>query len=349
MLDPVALGHLRSVTDLQTYLALTDEVWQAFLQVIGDPGGDFRPLAALPRLVVVEAVSKTVLPSGLALSPVQAAQVGLMWRSARMVVHLRAGGVAEEFQDVDPWSPGGRADGAPKTGSSVKEKVLKMASLVDQSDESEFLPAEPMMIQAWSQHYVDIMGAPPEEEEEPTDAQMGALHKRVMEQGHAPYVDFGVWGPYGRRMLKAQKYRTHVPLGDGSFLLKEMPGPQNLQQWTACWRVFKVAAISMDLVSIAALQLYEKNIEKLVLTWPKCWGLIAAADDKGRSEKLEKIRRRFLSDELSGKNTPADWSRDAPWTCCFKTLALEERYWNEEVRHPAAAWRGLPKGKLGPL
>ena len=60
MLDPIALGHLRSVSELRTYLALADEVWQAFLQVVGDPGDDFRPLAALPRLVVVEAVSKWI-------------------------------------------------------------------------------------------------------------------------------------------------------------------------------------------------------------------------------------------------------------------------------------------------
>ena len=209
MLDPIALGHLRSISELRTYLAVADEVWQAFLQVIGDPGDDFRPLAALPRLVVVEAVSKTVLSSGLALSPVQAAQVGLMWRSARMVVHLRAGGVADEFQDIDPWSPGttgipsaGPSDGAPKAGTGVKEKVLKMASLVDQSDESEFLPAEPMMIQTWSQHYVDIMGAPPEEEEEPTDAQMGAcaiggriiLAQRDAGPAKPPAVDFVLAG-----------------------------------------------------------------------------------------------------------------------------------------------------------
>ena len=35
---------------------------------------------------------------------------------------------------------------------------------------------------------------------------------------------------------------------------------------------------------------------------------------------------------------PADWSREKPWTVCFRTLALDSEFWDEQVRHPAAAW-----------
>lgn len=83
------------------------------------------------------------------------------------------------------------------------------------------------------------MGAPPQDEEEATDAQLAALYQRVYAQKLAPYVDFAAWLPFGRRVQKNQKFRAFLPIGDGSFVMKELPGPQNLQQWTVCWRVFK--------------------------------------------------------------------------------------------------------------
>ena len=163
----------------------------------------------------------------------------------------------------------------------------------------------------------------------------------------SPYTDFGVFQPFGRKAMRAQKYRVFVPLGDGSYLMRELPGPQNYSQWLTCWRVFKVAALSLDVASISALLLDEKTIEKLVHQWPKAWGLVAQADDKGRAERLEKLRRSFTADQMAGRTTPPDWSDTAPWTCCFRELALDDSYWNEQVRHPATAWmvsgsRGLP-------
>ena len=130
--------------------------------------------------------------------------------------------------------------------------------------------------------------------------------------------------------------------------MRELPGPQNLQQWLVSWRVFKVACISLNLVTLAALLLYEKVIEKLVLQWPKAWGLIAQADDKARAEKLEKIRRSISLDIAAGGAPPREYSEADPWTACFRALALDDRFWNEQVRRPAAAWlasgaHGSPK------
>ena len=130
----------------------------------------------------------------------------------------------------------------------------------------------------------------------------------------------------------------HIPLGDGSFLLKELPGPQNFQQWQLSWKLFKVAALCLDVASLASLQLYEKTVERLVVQWPRCWGLIYEAEDKGRAEKLEKLRRKVVQDEANGKATPPGWNPDKPWNVCFRLLAQDEEFWSEQVRHPAAAW-----------
>eukprot|EP00438_Fugacium_kawagutii_P032453 Skav223757 [mRNA] locus=scaffold3575:530860:532071:- [translate_table: standard] len=266
------------------------------------------------------------------------------------------GGVEANFVDVEPWGEPGRAAGAGGTSGTaaagsttqaVKEHVLKMSTLLDQADDSELLPQPQSEIQKWSQRYCTLMGSAPEEEEEPTDFQLAALHKRVVVLDQAPYVDFSVWLPFGRRALKTQKFRTFVPLGDGSYLVKELPGPQNLVQWLASWRVFKVAALSLGIVDLSALQQYEKAIEKLTLQWPQVWGLIALADDKGRAERLEKIRRVVKGEIANGGVRPAGWDDNAPWSYCFKTLAKDDTFWSEQVRHPATSWmasggRGAP-------
>ena len=249
--------------------------------------------------------------------------------------------------DEDPWapqpSPGGGGVPVSTTATrptyGIKEKVIKMASLIDEGDDSELAPPSLDMIQKWHQTYIATMGAPPAEEEEASDAQLAGLHKRVYDMNQSPYVDFGIFQPFGRKAMKARKYRVYMPLGDGSYLMKELPGPQNWMQWQTCWRVFKVAALStLQVVNISALLLYEKTLEKLVQQWPKAWGLIAQADDKGRAERLEKLRRSFTADQLAGRPTPPDWAEDAPWTCCFRELALDDSYWNEQLRHPATAW-----------
>ena len=273
---------------------------------------------------------------------------------SRKTVFLQNGGLEEDFIDVEPWTKPAQGqvaepaadDGAPK-GSGVKEHVLKMASLLDQSDESELMPPGREKVQEWVQRYITVMGAPPEEEEEATDAQLAALYKRTIVLKQAPYCDFSVWTPYGRRALRSQKFRTFAPLGNGEFLMKELPGPQNFLQWLASWRVLKVAAISLNIASLSSLQQYEKCVERLTLHWPQTWGLIAQAEDKGRAEKLEKIRRGLVADELAGKAMPAEWDAENPWSLCLKMLSKDEAFWSEQVRHPASAWlaaggRGAP-------
>ena len=287
-----------------------------------------------------------VLPTGEGLTPMQATHLGLVWRTARKIVHLWSGAPEEAFMDSDPWHEDAEnkvkkdSTGASTTAAVpvLKERILKMNQLVDQMDETELTPPTKNELQKWSTAYIAVMGSAALEEEEPSEGQLAALHKKVYVLGQPPYCDFAVWQPFNRRSMKTQKFRTYWPLGDGSFLMKELPGPQNLQQWLLSYRVFKVAAISLDICSLASLQLYEKTIERLVLQWPRCWGLIAMAEDKGRSEKLDKWRRKYLQDEANGARVPADWNEEKPWTTCLRALATDEEYWSEQVRHPAASW-----------
>ena len=67
-----------------------------------------------------------------------------------------------------------------------------MANLLDQADDSELLPPDVQTVHNWNQRYFQLMGDVPQEEE-PTDAQLAALDKRVNQMGQAPYVEMGVW------------------------------------------------------------------------------------------------------------------------------------------------------------
>ena len=355
------LGTFMDIPAIQAHYHIDDDVWRAVVAQLGDPGNDVRFLAATPHTALVYAASQAVLSDGSSLSAIQATQVGLMWRLARMTVAFRGGATESSFEDFDPWqvadaeasgtkktSGGDTGARVPATGSaSVKERVLKMSSLVDQMDESELLPPEVEQVNRWHGKYILAMGALPEECEEPSSAQLAALDKRVR-SGQPPYVDFAVWLPYGRRSEKSHKFRVYVPLGNGEIQVREQPGPANFQAWMASWRVFKAAAIMLDVITLASLSRYEKAIERLVLQWPACWGLIGAAEDKARSERWMRLQRRTIADRDSGRPTPPDWTETKPWSALMVTLATDLEFWTEQVHIPATAWmangqRGAPR------
>ena len=50
---------------------------------------------------------------------------------------------------------------------------------------------------------------------------------------------------------------------------------------------------------------------------------------------------------LAGKDVPTDYSEQKPRSACFRLAAADTAFWDEQVRHPAAAWvaagsRGTP-------
>ena len=230
-----------------------------------------------------------------------------------------------------------------KTGASSSErKRLEDGGPVDQTDESELLPPDNAQVQGWLQRYSLLHDGGPARGGRGADGRPAGW--TTQESGGAeagPLCQFRGVG------AKHHKFRVYTPLGDGSFLMREMPGPQNLLQWQACWKVFKTAALMLGIISLTALLNYEKTIERLVVQWPAAWGLICQAEDKARAERLEKIRRNFTADAAQGKAVPADWDADAPWTSCMQALARDESFWSEQVRHPAVSWlaaggRGAP-------
>ena len=84
-------------------------------------------------------------------------------------------------------------------------------------------------------------GGKPLPHEEPTGDQLGALAEKLTKDT-APYTDFGLWGPYGRRQQKIMKFQAQVFVG-GVLVTKMLNGPSNFEAWRACWRGFRTAML----------------------------------------------------------------------------------------------------------
>ena len=345
--SPTQVGSLRSLADLRSHYNVADVVWTAFVEKIGDPGDDLRLVGSLPSSAIAAACELAELSDGSSFSAVQASQVGLVYRLANRLLHVQAGGDWATWHDCDPWAtvaPPVATQTQPPTCPSPTERKLKMTTVLDQGDESEFLMLnESMVSKAW-QHYRAIMGTAPLEEEEPTAEQLSALHRRCITLGNPPHADFAIWVPYGRRAMRASKFRTYIATESG-YTAKELPGPSNYVQWRASYRVWKTALIMLDISSLASLNTYEAFIERLVYNYPGTWRLIYSAEDMARSEQMGRMRSRLQALASSNGTLPDGWDPQRPWDYIIKALQDEDRFWREHVHMPALAW--LANGQRG--
>ena len=243
-----------SIEALRAYYALPDELWRSFIQIAGDPGNDMRLLAILPSTVVTAALERAQLDDGSYLSAVQASHVGLVYNLAKRIQHTLNGGNWDSWTESSPFGARATVENAA-TKAPVDDgptRKLKLSSILDQSDDTEFAVQSEEMRAKWYSQYVMTVGGLPPEEEDPSLEQLSALQKRVAVQDTAPFVDFAVFVPYGQRALKAARFRTYVLTGSG-YVTKELPGPGNFVQWRTCYRLLKTALLMLDAAGLASL------------------------------------------------------------------------------------------------
>lgn len=199
------------------------------------------------------------------------------------------------------------------------ERKMKYVHILDQADESEFQVASEIQKQAWLEVYVERTGGLPLEAEEPSTEQLSALQKRVS-SGGIPYADFSVWLPFGKKALRASKYRTYIPTA-GGYITKEIPGPASYVQWLASWKVYRSALIMLNYATMATLVAYEAAVEKLVRLYPGCWHLIVQAEDLARGEHLARLKVKLALSLARGAAVPANWAEDNAWDCLLRAVS----------------------------
>lgn len=97
-----SMRNFTSLDDILDHFDVPEAVWRAFELQIGSPGADLRLLAALPKVALITGCGNAVTNNG-GLTPIEATQVGLVWRLARRVVAARSDVSEADFIDVDPW------------------------------------------------------------------------------------------------------------------------------------------------------------------------------------------------------------------------------------------------------
>lgn len=324
-----AIAAWTNLDDAVKWAELDELLWAGVTKQLGDEGlNNFVLLAAIAPEDVREA-AEAVSPS-----PIVRAKVKLIYAAAR----LRSGSEPLDCMARPavatgnvPGSSGdgpqrdGSGDGATKKGAVLKVRV---ATVLDQASDREVEYLDRATLHGCRRNFRLKEGDNPLEQEEVTDAQLSAL-VQVVRAGGVPYADFGVWGPYGNRLAKAQRFSEHFMDSDGKMKLREMRGPGDLAAWEKAWRVFRTAALMTGLATAAVLDVYAARFKQRVERHPNAWATCVLADVRCRSEWWEHEHRRQVdfhasSPELSGLTrtplgTASSRSRRAPSTSGTKS------------------------------
>ena len=364
-MDPssVELAEIKTLEDIFAWVGVVDRAGppstdfrSGLLRALGGPQL-VRQLVAIPLqsytsalrelkvLVITPALDEAPeLKVQRQLTPLEEGQVGTVRRVARLVLGLQPDegalttngmpvadhlGAASSISHLaalgSSWQGG---------GSSVGVKRIKLASVLDQGDDTEVRPLDPAslrdMVQVWKVTHND--GEDPAEEEEATGDQLSALDFRL-KSGATPYVDFAVWRPYGARLGRILKFQAFVLISAGTYQQKELSGPCSFTEWGKAWRVFSFALTVLGAASRTRLDKYRERISKLSEDYPASWWIVAMADMRMRSEHLERIRRKISHEhaELHRAGLPSDFDPDRPWDKVFREAARDNEYWHEQV------------------
>ena len=332
------LATFSTPADLVRWSGLDPAVWTIVDRSLGTLP-HIRLVASLPLSGLKAAMTAARVPvTGAApreLNLAESIQVGLVWRAARKACSMA---------DVDPLQEGTTAPSSPATApTSSSVKKVKISTVLDQVDESEApMLGRTELDRAYANH-IAITGSEPNHESEPTPEQIASMYQRVVQLGEAPYADFSILTPYGRRVQRQMKARAWSLQQDGTFRALEVPGPPTYKAWAACWRVFRALLFMLKhptggnpVVTPACMEEYFENITRLNEDYPETWYLIMQAEDRCRSEMLER-HRRSLTKAAAENRLPMnlEFNPAQPWVGCFIFAARDQEYWMKHVVRPA--------------
>ena len=300
-------------------------------QVVAIPLAAFEVVVANWRVDVVDQQGATLQAMPTA---VESGHPGVFRRVARLVLALPPDVSAPS---LPPLASGLQGSGsqlasapplAAVTGSGSKKVLL--SKVLDQNEDAEIPPMEAAVYRSLIDEWIATAneGEEPLEEEEATSDQLTALQSRC-KTGAAPYVDFGVWRPFEKRLGRALRFVIHLPKPDGTLQAREINGPDSYELWLKCWRVFVFAMSVLKLATASRLSRYSERIRALAEDYPRHWWVIGLADIRMRSEGLEKVRRQCVRRKAAGDLT--DFDDANPWGVVFREAAADETYWSREV------------------
>jgi hypothetical protein len=310
----------RGMQDAADWAGLTNAQCNLILAELGDPTS-FREVAAIP-LTTYSACVNAVRVGDPAL-PFTARIVGLAQMFHRACV-----------LSMTPVSTPGVTTLAIPTALAHTSNP-KMSSLVDSTIESEVTVLKKGRIETMFSDYRTSRGEFPSPDIEPTDDQLSAV-TQLIDSGAVPYVDFAIFGPYGRRLLrKLTLIAYHYNAPDGSWKKHDLPGPPDFESWWKSWLVLKCTLLLLDAVQPERLEHYGEHLRSFLNTYgAECWFIIYQADVRMRSEQFERLRRRLHIDLLAGTSQHG-FTANKPWDGVFAAAVKDKEFWDSEVREKA--------------
>ena len=265
---PSASVTLRS---LAADVKLSEEIYAALFEHLGlDADDDLEVAAWIPGDVLDTAINELLAVGGYPAAT--SGRIALLFHRIRL-----AAGVGETAGPAEA-----SVDAAPPGTNEDTSRSKKMAWVLDQGDDGTFVPLDAVTRAKYRANHKTLTGGDPPEGRQPSADQLAAMVAKL-ERGDAPYADFAVFTPHGRRQYRIHKFTAQIFV-DGNLVTRELKGPANFEAWRESWAVFRALMISVLAVSSATLDAYERGISQLVRLYPNNWGVVYCADEIMRSE-----------------------------------------------------------------
>ena len=324
-------GGRASVKDVCGWAAVDDALWEQFAGHLGDVSlQNISLLASMQPADIQEAIMAT------STGAVGRTKLRLVYATARYKFGLDPIDVGAPLPA--PTVPEVKAVSRGEGGSSLK---IKVSSVFDQASDREVERVSLEILRKLRARFRAVEGEDPMKTEEVTDDQLSVVHW-LTQAGISPYADFGVWRPFGQRAAKSLKFVSHFLDNTGSWRCKEIPGPDSIVTWEACWRVFRTAAIMCDLAAPAVLDRYAAAFRARLERLQDSWHLCVLADTRCRAEHWEAEQRRQALFHDSNPELSA-YVPERPWNSVIRESSQDRDFWKEELEDKVADYRNVSR------
>lgn len=349
-MDPTE-AELQAIDGLEAaarWAGLEADLRGALLRIMGGLQR-VREVPLIPRPTWDTMVGRIRLGEGDAareLSPVEAARV----ESFRRVCFLRVGRPTDSPSDVAamvpavpgaPFPPagGGATPGGPGGAGARK---LKLSAILDPTLDADIQGMTAEEIAQCYNAYKAKFGDFPSPESDVSADQLGAL-RQVLQSGSVPFADFSVFGPHGTRRLRKQTFTGyHLNVATGEWSKRELPGPGDFHSWYQTWKCYRTGLLLLEAAQAEHLDAYSEYVRGQVTQFgEEAWWLIYRADNRMRSEHLERVRRNLRAAPAFG------YSEITPWSACYCAAVKEADFWLRELATPATLWLARNKREGG--
>ena len=269
-----------------------DSAIGSFLALMGMQMHDhFRLLGVLPA-GDYDTIIQNWQIAGSPPTPAQRAMAALVGSAARVAcgTQLR---VEDQRAAISAAMASSGSPAVAATAASTSGDRIRLSNVLDQTSDDDCAPLSNAEVDGCYARFDRRLGGYPPEDQEPTSAQLSALHHLVATRDQVPYVDFAIFGPHAIRIVRKLKL-TGLMLGpSGELFRSEMLGPMSYEQWAACFAVYRTAMVMLGFASPAALDSYHDHIRQYATRYTtECWALLYQTDTRARRELSERIRRR---------------------------------------------------------